>query len=89
MFEKRKAPRYKVQKSARIGDASGTSCVVKEMSATGARLSLSASTSLPDHFDLVMLGLTYPVQVVWRGYGSMDVTFRSAPKLLASVTGES
>ena len=77
MEERRAALRYKVQKRARIGSSHGPPCVVRELSATGARLSVAAAISLPGRFDLVMLdeGLIRPVRIIWRGDHEIGVAF--------------
>jgi hypothetical protein len=77
MEERRGALRYKVHKRARIGCSNGSPCIVRELSATGARLAVAGAISLPGRFDLVMLdeGMIRPVRIVWRGDHEIGVVF--------------
>jgi hypothetical protein len=72
MKEHRSSQRYKVQKQARIEHVNGTTCIVRELSATGARISSSGTALIQNRFDLVLLreGLVIPVRVVWPIFNS-------------------
>lgn len=82
--ERRRASRHKVCKQARIGaEAGGAICVVRDMSATGARLTLLKETTVPDRFDVLIIteGLTLPVRVIWRGGLDLGVARDGEPWL--------
>ncbi|GJD32445.1 hypothetical protein PMNALOAF_3718 [Methylobacterium adhaesivum] len=57
--------------------ASSMDCLVRDMSASGARLALSETTTLPDAFDLYIpqKEKTYRSTLAWRRDGSIGVTF--------------
>jgi hypothetical protein len=81
MDEKRETPRYRVQKHARIGGVTGIPCVVRELSATGARLSVPDTVPIPNRFDLLMTDeqLVMPARVIWRAADAIGITFDGAP----------
>jgi hypothetical protein len=57
-------------------------CTVRDISATGARLRVDASQSVPDGFDLIIEldGLEAPCRVVWRHDKEIGVIFTSPPR---------
>ncbi|WP_430911797.1 PilZ domain-containing protein [Methylobacterium sp. sgz302541] len=76
--------------------ASSMDCLVRDMSATGARVSLSETTILPEVFDLYIAqkDRTYRCKLAWRREDGVGVTFaeeqaRTAPgSPAAGDTGE-
>jgi len=58
-------------------------CVLRNMSETGARISLPPNTAVPDHFDLIDLkhGEAFACRVVWHDYPLIGVTFESRESL--------
>jgi hypothetical protein len=57
--------------------ASSMDCLVRDMSASGARLSLSETTTLPDAFELYIpqKDKTYRSTLAWRRQDSVGITF--------------
>lgn len=57
--------------------ASSMDCLVRDMSASGARLSLSETTTLPDAFELYIpqKEKTYRSSLAWRRADSVGITF--------------
>lgn len=78
MVETRVAPRFKVAKQAKI-DYGGvkTSCVVRDISATGAAVEFSDVIRLPTHFTLIVPedALRLKCRVVWRRGYRAGITF--------------
>lgn len=60
-------------------------CVVRDLSDTGARLQVKATSSVPDTFDLIVEldGLEAPSRVVWRSLTELGVRFVSEPTKVA------
>jgi len=58
--------------------ASSMDCLVRDMSPSGARLSLSETTTLPDAFELYIpqKDKTYRSTLAWRRLDSIGVTFQ-------------
>jgi hypothetical protein len=89
MRERRRAPRFKVLKGARVlmldqfGRTIG--CVVRNLSMLGARLALRTPHAVPDKFQLMFEadGSIRQCRVVWRSETQMGVTFLSVPGNLA------
>jgi len=80
MRENRNSPRLRSLLKGRIIYNNGLStfdCVVRDISATGARLGLHHQHSLPDKFDLYvpLKERTYSVQVRWRADDDLGVMF--------------
>ena len=79
MVETRSAPRYRVSKPAQIehgGDK--TSCVIRDLSVTGAALQLSdRAATIPAAFTLIVPedNLKLACRVVWRGAFKIGVAF--------------
>ena len=78
MVETRIAPRIKIMKPAKM-DYGGDkySCVVRDISATGAALEFSDFLRIPDAFTLVIPEdrLRLPCRVVWRSEYRVGVRF--------------
>jgi hypothetical protein len=55
-------------------------CLVRNMSASGARLRLWNAELLPEHFDLIVphKAVTYRARIAWRGDGEIGVVFETA-----------
>jgi hypothetical protein len=75
--------------------ASSMDCLVRDMSATGARLALSETSTLPESFDLYIpqKDRTYRANLCWRRADGIGITFTdetapgpqaTAPTLMAS-----
>lgn len=86
--DRRRAPRRRVLKSA-LAAFSGRfctiPCVVRDLSATGARLRSDSSLSIPDRFELCIPldGLEAECEVMWRRGEDIGVRFLSAPHRVA------
>ena len=81
MAEHRRAPREKTYKAARIafgGRRAVITCLVRNLSDTGACLGLGEPTEIPDEFNLVFDSgePSRMCQVVWRRQNRIGVTFR-------------
>jgi hypothetical protein len=61
-------------------------CTVRDLSATGARLRVDGSLTLPDTFELIIEldGLEANCQVVWRKANEAGVKFLSAPRIVTA-----
>lgn len=87
--EARIAPRRRMLKSGKIAysDRHVTiDCMVRDMSATGARLKVEGSVSAPDTFELLIPldGLEANCQVVWRAGADLGIKFLAAPRIVAA-----
>ena|SRR5450631_1325875 len=83
--DKRQATRRKVLKSAIAAyhDRHCTvACVVRDISATGARLRVESSVDVPDTFELIIEldGLEAKCKVVWRLQKELGIQFIGAPR---------
>lgn len=60
-------------------------CLVRDISATGARLRIEGSVTAPDTFELIISldGLEADCQVVWRKATDLGVRFLGAPRMVA------
>lgn len=80
MTDKRRSPRQKTYKIARIGSNGRASltCLVHNLSDTGACLCMPAATGVPDQFNLVFdTGEPARVcQVIWRRNRKVGVAFQ-------------
>jgi hypothetical protein len=61
-------------------------CIVRNVSATGARLRVEGSVKAPDTFELIIEldGLEVDCQVVWRKTPDVGVRFLSEPRIVAA-----
>jgi PilZ domain len=79
--ERRLSPRRNTRIEAKIafdGGRSVRSCVIRNVSETGARLELSSVSGVPETFDLLIAGhAPQPCRVVWRALREMGVAYRS------------
>jgi hypothetical protein len=85
--EARVAPRRRMLKSGTIAynDRHVTiACILRDMSATGARLRVEGSITAPDTFELLIPldGLEANCQVVWRSGHELGIQFLSAPRMV-------
>ncbi len=76
----RRAPRERAFLNARLSFAHGAvsfPCVVTQISATGAKLSIGDEVSLPDrfHIEIAQRGVDRPAEMVWRRNGQVAVAF--------------
>jgi PilZ domain len=83
------APRRRMLKSGKVAYADRhvtVDCLVRDMSATGARLRMEGSVSAPDTFELLIPldGLEANCQVVWRAGADLGVKFLAAPRIVAA-----
>ncbi len=91
MSELRRETRLRTFLKGRIIFNNGNSsmdCLIRDLSASGARLMLSQTATLPASFDLIIpaKGLTHKATLRWRKDDSIGVTFaedaaRPAPSL--------
>jgi hypothetical protein len=87
--EARMAPRRRMLKSGKIAYADRhvtIECMVRDMSATGARLRVEGSVTAPDTFELLVPldGLEANCQVVWRAGTDIGIKFLAAPRMVAA-----
>jgi hypothetical protein len=74
--ERRVVPRHAVTTPATIKmGASAIACMVRDVSAAGACLSLTGRPQLPDHFTLVADGSPLPCHTIWRGGRQIGIAF--------------
>ena len=81
MGERRKSARNRTYLAGVIADdgrASTMECIVRNMSAGGARLDLYRAETLPDRFALTITrkDRSYRAQIAWRGANEVGVEFR-------------
>lgn len=84
MTEKRSAPRLRsfLKGKAIFNNRQSTlDCLVRDISATGARLEVSNAVLLPELFDLYVpqKDTTYRVRITWRAEGEIGVEFDHVP----------
>jgi PilZ domain len=78
MVNTRIAPRHRVSKAAKIEFLDSTiSCVVRDLSLTGAAIEASVRSGIPERFTLIMPddGLRLSCRVAWRREYRMGVAF--------------
>jgi hypothetical protein len=83
MNEHRNAPRQRVLKAATIEFGGGAiSCVVRNMSNTGAALEVTSPVGIPERFTLVVPQdrIARPCRVMWRKEKRIGVAFVSDAK---------
>ncbi len=76
----RKHPRIRVLKGARLhfkNKLSSIDCMIRDISAGGARLRLSGPVGLPQRFDLMMncTGDKFPARLVWSKGSEAGISF--------------
>ncbi len=76
----RRSPRERAFLQARLSFAHGAvsfPCVVTQISANGAKLSVSDDVSVPDRFqiEIPQRGIDCPAEMVWRRNGQVGVVF--------------
>jgi PilZ domain len=77
--ERRTSRRQRTLKAGKIVLSHGTSvldCTVRNVTSTGASLSLPSAATVPAEFDLQLDGETRPCTVVWRRLAGLGVKFR-------------
>jgi hypothetical protein len=84
--ERRRAPRQRTLLGGKLVHSNGLlsmNCVLRNLSETGARLSLPPNTAAPDTFDLIDLkhGEAFACRVVWRQYPMIGVAFDARDRL--------
>jgi hypothetical protein len=78
MVEKRNAQRHRLLKTATIEFGGGAiTCMVRNMSNTGAALDVTSPGAIPEHFTLVFdsEGRHMPCHVVWRKEKRIGIAF--------------
>ena len=83
--ERRAHPRQRVFKRVKaVFNANGSvvDCVMRDISAGGARLACGSAALLPEHFKLVFLSEREmrDVRVAWRSLTELGVQFLSPPR---------
>ena len=82
MEEKRKTPRQRALKKGRIvfnAKNSTLDCVVRNLSAGGARLTVTTVVGIPDTFELIMSdGARHHCRVAWRTATELGVDFHAS-----------
>ena len=83
MSDKRISPRLRSFLKGRVlfnGGQSSLDCLIRDISATGARLEISASVTLPDRFDLYLphRDETCRAHLQWRRGAQIGVAFDQA-----------
>lgn len=80
MDEKRQTPRRRILKAGTISFAlaGGIDCVVKNISANGALLSVESSVGIPNNFTLIIPNesIKRDAEVKWRRARSIGIAFR-------------
>ena len=76
----RKHPRIRVLKGARLhfkNKLSSIDCMIRDISAGGARLRLNGPVGLPQRFDLMMncTGDKFPARLVWNKGSEAGICF--------------
>ena len=77
-MNKRASPRKRVLKAGTIEfGGSAITCMVRNMSDTGAMLDVATPVGIPDHFTLVLRanGRRMPCRVAWRKEKRIGVAF--------------
>jgi hypothetical protein len=87
---RRRAPRARTLKGAHIVLGGGYSiydCVIRNLSATGAMLAMSAPLGVPSHFEIMMDAAKQrrPCTVRWRSENAIGVSFDDA-ELIANIS---
>jgi hypothetical protein len=80
-MEKRRQPRTRTLKKARIVFNDGRSaidCVVRNLSSNGAMLELPSLLGVPETFELHIEseGTRHAARTIWKGNGKMGVEFQ-------------
>ena len=79
MDERRTAPRVRTLLSGKImlGGGGVIDCMLRNRSATGARLQVPSIVGIPDHFTLLIEPARerHPVRVAWRKQTEIGVAF--------------
>lgn len=88
LSERRRAPRQRVLKSAKIAFANFLyvlDCTVRDISSTGAKLRLLSSEPVPDHFFIFFIETKTMCQahVVWRKGKDLGIQFEETPKSIS------
>ena len=84
-IERRGSPRSRILKKGKLIHPNNTSvfdCMIRDISATGARLSCEQTGLLPNELQLMFFAIREVryVRVVWRRPGEIGVQFLSPPR---------
>ncbi len=82
--EARRAPRERALLQAKVSYAGGSisfTCLVTQISASGAKIAISDQTSLPENFQFCIpqKNIDCGARLVWRRAGHAGVAFKLAP----------
>ncbi len=88
-INKRRSDRLRVVMPAEAawhGLSGAFACTVRDISKTGARISVGYRADMPDEFDLSIreIGVAVRVRVMWRRSGYIGVLFTGAPRILGA-----
>src|SRR3954447_21492572 len=92
MEERRAIPRTRILKGARIilnRRSSTISCIVRNLTTSGARLDIASTAGIPAKFELSFENRCLSrrsCRVVWRGDDKIGVAFERTQALVAVVT---
>ena len=91
--QERRAPRERAFLAARISYGNGalsTPCTVMQMSATGAKISIGAATSLPDVFQIAIpqKSIDCRAKLVWRRGDIAGVAFQPGEAPAEALPGD-
>jgi hypothetical protein len=83
-MEARRAPRERALLQGKVSYAGGSisfTCIVTQISATGAKIAINDQTSLPEHFQFCIpqKNIDCAARLVWRRAGYAGVAFKAAP----------
>ena len=93
LVERRAIPRRKTRFKATVvygAERSTASCVVRDLSETGARLKVDLASDIPTRFHLIWVAARAVVHVeaVWRSRGEIGVTFISTHNIQGRLSSE-
>jgi hypothetical protein len=76
LSERRAVPRHSVTISGTVEFGAGRfSCMVRNVSAAGARLDLTGRARIPAHFTLIAEGSHLPCHLIWRKERRIGIAF--------------
>jgi hypothetical protein len=79
MTERRCSPRHRVFKAGTIefNRAGGITCMVRNLSETGACLEVESPLGIPDTFDLLITGehVMHHCHIAWRSHHRLGIAF--------------
>jgi hypothetical protein len=93
LVERRGSPRRKTRFKATVVhglERATASCIVRDLSETGARLKIDAADDLPIRFHLIWMAerAVLEVEAVWRSNGEVGVKFLSKHDIQGKLSSE-